>query len=79
MPFQSLDRLMSKSGRPQFSQDVFQSVFDYDDRIQHIVKDFDEQGLVLGTEEPADTETRSPEEDDSSKTVSKMAQQATDI
>ena len=72
-----LDRFMKNVGDQEFTFDLLKSAFDFDPRIQNIVKDFDQTGITLKSDTDINTvaSTDSPQSD----TVKKMAQRATKL
>lgn len=73
--FVRLNKQMANMGRSQFSQEVFQQAYDYDDRIQELVDDFNDKGIYFKSEDSIE-----PEDDGSSgDTVKQMAKRATKI
>ena len=60
----------------QFSYDSFKAAYDNDSRIKTLVKNFDQKGVTLATDE----ESNLPQQDaKSDNTVSNMAKRATDL
>lgn len=76
MSFARLNRVLSNMGRSQFSPEVFQQAFDYDDRIQEIVDDFNDDVVYFKSDESVEPEK---DDDSSDDTVEKMAKRATKI
>lgn len=72
-----LDKYMQNQGRGQFNYEVFKSAYDSDEKIQDIVKNFDEEKIELKTSEIDDLKTSKSSND--SNNISKMAKRATDL
>ena len=67
---------MRSSGIEQFSYDSFKAAYDSDPRVKALVKNFDQKGVTLATDE----ESNLPQQDaKGDNTVSNMAKRATDL
>jgi hypothetical protein len=76
LSFERLNKLMQGKGMEQFSYDSFKAAYDNDSRIKTLVKNFDQKGVTLATDE----ESNLPQQDaKSDNTVSNMAKRATDL
>ena len=54
--FGALSQIMKNTGHPAFSYDLFKHLYDSGDTLKNIVKDFDNEKLVLKTEKDAETD-----------------------
>lgn len=77
VPFDKLNQALSNIGRTQFSYEVFKNAYDFDDRIQEIVSDFDDDSVTLKQSETDDLDI--DKDDKSGDSVEKMAKRATKI
>jgi len=77
VPFDKLNQALSNIGRTQFSYEVFKNSYDFDDRIQEIVSDFDDDSVTLKQSETDDLDI--DKDDKSGDSVEKMAKRATKI
>jgi hypothetical protein len=68
---------MQNVGDQEFSFDLLKSAFDFDPRIQSVVKDFDQTSITLKSDNDADMST-SPDQSQTD-TVKQMAQRATKL
>jgi hypothetical protein len=76
LSFERLNKLMRSSGIEQFSYDPFKAAYDSDPRVKALVKNFDQKGVTLATDE----ESNLPQQDaKGDNTVSNMAKRATDL
>ena len=67
---------MQSSGSEQFSYDSFKSAYDSNPLIKSLVKNFDQEGVTLATDEESDLPQQDAKGDN---TVSNMAKRATDL
>lgn len=68
---------MQNVGDQEFSFDLLKSAFDFDPRIQKIVKDFDQNSITLKSDN--DSQSFAPTDQSNNNTVSQMAQRATKL
>ena len=54
--FGAVDQIMKNTGHPTFSYDLFKNLHDSGDALKNIVKDFDNEKIVLKTEKDAETD-----------------------
>lgn len=69
---------MQNVGDQEFSFDLLKSAFDFDPRIQKIVKDFDQNSITLKSDTDQSVPS-TPNTPDNGDVVKKMAQRATKI
>lgn len=67
---------MKNMGDQQFSYDVFKSVYDSDEKIKNIVKDFDKNFIRLKTSELDDLKTGQSQ---TKNKIGQMAKRAVDL
>jgi len=67
---------MQNSGNQQFSYDIFKAAYDADNKIQNIVKDFDQNSITLKT---SDDNNIQPSRPQSKNKISQMAKRAVDL
>lgn len=70
---------MQNVGDQEFSFELLKSAFDFDPRIQKIVKDFDQNSITLKSDSDNMSFAPSQQAGDGSDTVKQMAQRATKI
>jgi hypothetical protein len=68
---------MQNSGNQQFSYDIFKAAYDADNKIQNIVKDFDQNSITLKTS--GDDNNIQPSRPQSKNKISQMAKRAVDL
>lgn len=74
----NLNKLMQNVGGEQFDYDTFKNLYDTDERVKTMVKNFDQQGLELKLS--TDNDLDQPQQDATGdNTVSQMAKRATDL
>jgi len=72
--FAAVDQIMKNTGYPTFSYDLFKHLHDSGDTLKNVVKDFDQEKIVLKTEKDAETD---PEMDfDNQGSTDKVKQMA---
>lgn len=75
--FSALEHIMKNTGYPQFSYEVFKSMYDGSEVLQSVVDDFNREKIILKTDKEAE---KDPEMDidttGSTDTVAKMAKSA---
>ena len=72
--FGAIDQIMKNTGYPTFSYDLFKHLHDSGDTLKNVVKNFDQEKIVLKTEKDAETD---PEMDfDNQGSTDKVKQMA---
>jgi hypothetical protein len=72
--FDAVDSIMKNTGHPTFSYDLFKHLYDSGDTLKNVVKDFDNEKIVLKTEKDAEED---PEMDfDNQGSTDKVKQMA---
>ena len=78
LSYQAITNIMKSSGHGSFDYGVFKNLYDTSPEIQAVVKNFNEDGVVLNTELQKDPEGNIDDVDSSpTNTVAKMAKRAT--
>ena len=54
--FGALSQIMKNTGYPAFSYDLFKNLYDSGETLKNIIKDFDQEKIVLKTERDAETD-----------------------
>ena len=54
--FGALSQIMKNTGHPAFSYDLFKNLYDSGETLKNIIKDFDQEKIVLKTERDAETD-----------------------
>ena len=54
--FGAVEQIMKNTGHPAFSYDLFKNLYDSGEALKNIVKDFDQEKIVLKTEKDAETD-----------------------
>ena len=54
--FGAIDQIMKNTGYPTFSYDLFKHLHDSGDTLKNVVKDFDQEKIVVRTEKDAETD-----------------------
>ena len=72
--FDAVENIMTNIGYPSFNYDIFKQMFDQGEALKNIVSDFDEEKIVIKTEQDAETD---PEMDfDNQGSTDKVKQMA---
>ena len=72
--FGAVEQIMKNTGHPTFSYDLFKHLYDSGETLKNVVKDFDNEKIVLKTEKDAETD---PEMDfDNQGSTDKVKQMA---
>lgn len=78
LSYQAITNLMKSSGHGAFDYGVFKSLYDISPEIQAIVKNFNEEGVVLNTQMQKDADGTVDNVDSSpTNNIEKMAKRAT--
>ncbi len=72
--FDAVENIMTNIGYPSFNYDIFKQMFDQGEALKNIVSDFDEEKIVIKTEQDAQAD---PEMDfDNQGSTDKVKQMA---
>ena len=72
--FDAVENIMTNIGYPSFNYDIFKQMFDQGEALKNIVSDFDEEKIVIKTEQDAEAD---PEMDfDNQGSTDKVKQMA---
>ncbi len=72
--FDAVDNIMTNIGYPSFNYDIFKQMYDQGEALKNIVADFDEEKIVIKTEQDAEAD---PEMDfDNQGSTDKVKQMA---
>ena len=72
--FDAVENIMTNIGYPSFNYDIFKQMFDQGESLKNIVSDFDEEKIVIKTEQDAEAD---PEMDfDNQGSTDKVKQMA---
>jgi len=72
--FDAVENIMTNIGYPSFNYDIFKQMYDQGDALKNIVADFDEEKIVIKTEQDAEAD---PEMDfDNQGSTDKVKQMA---
>ena len=72
--FDAVENIMTNIGYPSFNYDIFKQMYDQGDALKNIVSDFDEEKIVIKTEQDAEAD---PEMDfDNQGSTDKVKQMA---
>jgi len=72
--FDAVENIMTNIGYPSFNYDIFKQMYDQGEALKNIVSDFDEEKIVIKTEQDAETD---PEMDfDNQGSTDKVKQMA---
>ena len=72
--FDAVENIMTNIGYPSFNYDIFKQMYDQGEALKNVVSDFDEEKIVIKTEQDADTD---PEMDfDNQGSTDKVKQMA---
>ncbi len=72
--FDAVENIMTNIGYPSFNYDIFKQMFDQGEALKNIVADFDEEKIVIKTEQDAEAD---PEMDfDNQGSTDKVKQMA---
>ena len=78
LSYQAITSLMKSAGHGSFDYGIFKSLYDQSPEIQAIVKNFNEEGVVLNTDMQKDTDGNIDDVDSSpTNNIEKMAKRAT--
>ena len=73
----AVKQIMSNTGYPAFNYDVFKRIYDQDGDLKNVVADFDNDKIVVNTDQEAEKEPAMDYDDQgSTDTVKKMARSA---
>ena len=73
----AVKQIMSNTGYPAFNYDVFKRIYDADGDLKNVVADFDNEKIVVKTDQEAEQEPAMDYDDQgSTDTVKKMAKSA---
>ena len=73
----AVKQIMSNTGYPAFNYDVFKRIYDQDGDLKNVVADFDNDKIVVNTDQEAEQEPAMDYDDQgSTDTVKKMARSA---
>ena len=73
----AVKQIMSNTGYPAFNYDVFKKIYDQDGDLKNVVADFDNDKIVVKTDQEAEKEPAMDYDDQgSTDTVKKMAKSA---
>ena len=75
LSFIAIDRIMQNVGGESFSYDGFKQMYDATPALQDLVKDFNEQGITIATDE-ANDDTSQANQDDGEANVTAAAKRA---
>ena len=69
--------IMSNTGYPAFNYDVFKTIYDQEDDLKNIVADFDQEKIVIKTDQEAEADPNMDfDNQGSTDVVKKMAKSA---
>ena len=72
--FDAVENIMTNIGYPSFNYDIFKQMYDQGEALKNVVSDFDEEKIVIKTEQDAETD---PEMDfDNQGSTDKVKQMA---
>ena len=72
--FDAVENIMTNIGYPSFNYDIFKQMFDQGEALKNVVSDFDEEKIVIKTEQDAEAD---PEMDfDNQGSTDKVKQMA---
>ena len=54
--FDAVENIMTNIGYPAFNYDIFKQMYDQGDALKNIVADFDEEKIVIKTEQDAEAD-----------------------
>ena len=54
--FSAVEEIMKNTGHPTFSYALFKNLYDSGETLKNVVKDFDQEKIVLKTEKDAETD-----------------------
>ena len=54
--FDAVENIMTNIGYPSFNYDIFKQMFDQGEALKNIVSDFDEEKIVIKTEQDAEAD-----------------------
>ena len=75
--FDAVENIMTNIGYPAFNYDIFKQMFDQGDALKNIVADFDEEKIVIKTEEEAEADPQmNTDNQGSTDVVQNMAKSA---
>ena len=73
----AVKQIMSTTGYPAFNYDVFKRIYDQDGDLKNVVADFDNEKIIVKTDQEAEKEPAMDYDDQgSTDTVKKMAKSA---
>ena len=73
----AVKQIMSNTGYPAFNYDVFKRIYDQDGDLKNVVADFDNEKIIVKTDQEAEKEPAMDYDDQgSTDTVKKMAKSA---
>ena len=75
--FDALDQLMKNTGYPTFNYDLFKTIYDNSEALKNVVKDFDQEKIIVRTEKDAEADpTMDFDDQGSTDKVKQMAKSA---
>ena len=72
----AVKQIMSNTGYPAFNYDVFKRIYDADGDLQNVVADFDNEKIVVKTDQEAEKEPTMDYDQGSTDKVKQMAKSA---
>ena len=73
----AVKQIMSNTGYPAFNYDVFKKIYDQDGDLKNVVADFDNEKIIVKTDDEADKDPAMDYDDQgSTDVVKKMAKSA---
>ena len=56
--FDAVQQIMRNTGYPAFNYDVFKRLYDQDDDLKNVVSDFDQEKIVIATDEESEDDPK---------------------